>query len=809
MRKTKSRRANRPTRRMIDKRSSLTLRAAMPTARKPAAPQMATRDIVTRSIQVRAATLDEKTRSVEVVIATQGQVTVFDWWRCEVIDEILIADGGTFPDQLPLLANHSRFSLDDVLGSVREIRRDGDEWVGRAFFAEGDEESDKAWNKVRQGHLRDVSVGYQSTDYEDVAPESTLAVDGTEYTAGERRLRITREWEAKEVSVVPIGADPLAKVRRKPFSSPTGDRSNSMNPQLRKYLESIGLRRGASVKEAKEFHKGLNGVNRTLADGILAGTINHKRAIAAGGDQKLVRELLKRAVSADQTSTDDAEALDEEEDNAEEEDPEEDPMDNEEPTDGRSATTLQVRNGAGSAQTREDAVRAERDRVKAIRGLGASDVPTELVTRAIDDGWSTARASREFLTAVRESRSPSVPAGGAPGGIVHNHERDCNVRTLGLALVIRSNVNIEQYAKRHRIQGWENLAQQADQYREMSLYDVCREALRIEGRQVPYGRDETIRAAVSTGALSQIFTTSVNATLLQAWEEEPDSTIGWVSESDENDFKTNTAIKTDGSTGLEKLPRGGTAKDATMSDSAETYKLARYAKKFSIDEQDIIDDSFGALMEMPMEFGQGARRLRPDLVYAILLANPTLAETTGQLFNSTAVSTAGGHANLQTGALTADTLQTSMVAMGKQYLGSGKNKKPLNINPEHIIVPGELRFTAEILVSSAERIISAASGGTFNPLKGKLQVHVENRVGALGVTDPRTGTAYTGTATNYFLASRPGRTIRVAYRKGTARGPQLRSYVLDKGQWGIGWDVNLDITAVALDYRGLLKSTGA
>jgi hypothetical protein len=37
----------------------------------------------------------------------------------------------------------------------------------------------------------------------------------------------------------------------------------------------------------------------------------------------------------------------------------------------------------------------------------------------------------------------------------------------------------------------------------------------------------------------------------------------------------------------------------------------------------------------------------------------------------------------------------------------------------------------------------------------------------------------------------------------------MRSFVLDKGQWGLGWDINLDIGAAFMDYRGWYKSTGA
>jgi hypothetical protein len=70
---------------------------------------------------------------------------------------------------------------------------------------------------------------------------------------------------------------------------------------------------------------------------------------------------------------------------------------------------------------------------------------------------------------------------------------------------------------------WQNVAQRADRFNDMSLVDVCREALRMDGRDVPHSRDEMIRAAVSGGSLTQIFTTSVNAMLLMAYDEEPDS----------------------------------------------------------------------------------------------------------------------------------------------------------------------------------------------------------------------------------------------------------------------------------------------
>jgi len=86
---------------------------------------------------------------------------------------------------------------------------------------------------------------------------------------------------------------------------------------------------------------------------------------------------------------------------------------------------------------------------------------------------------------------------------------------------------------------------------------------------------------------------------------------------------------------------------------------------------------------------------------------------------------------------------------------------------------------------------------------------VDDRIGEIGVMDPRTAAARTGLDTNWFLFQGGSRGIRVAYRRGTNRQPQMRSFTLDRGQWGLGWDINLDIGVAVTEWRTMHKSTGA
>jgi hypothetical protein len=133
--------------------------------------------------------------------------------------------------------------------------------------------------------------------------------------------------------------------------------------------------------------------------------------------------------------------------------------------------------------------------------------------------------------------------------------------------------------------------------------------------------------------------------------------------------------------------------------------------------------------------------------------------------------------------------------MRQQYRGTGRNKVQLNIVPQFLIVPPELQFTAEILLTSAERF-KDSDNGSFNPLKGKLTADRRSapRHRRRHRSRQRDGVHRHGDQLLPGFA-RPGLHVKVAYRRGTNRSPRSAAFTLDKGQWGIGWDVNLDIGA--------------
>ncbi len=218
------------------------------------------------------------------------------------------------------------------------------------------------------------------------------------------------------------------------------------------------------------------------------------------------------------------------------------------------------------------------------------------------------------------------------------------------------------------------------------------------------------------------------------------------------------------------------------------------------------------MMAMPREMGIAARRLRPNLIYNAILENPTLVADSGAVFNATAVTTTGGHANLTTAVLASAGLQAAISDMGKQREAENQ---VLNIAPRFLLVPAALEWIADELTKEETliKLFADSSDPKYSPsnaiARRGITPVMDDRLGAGGVVDPDTGTIRTGSDTAWYLTAGGPRGIRAAYLRGTNRSPQLRSFNLDRGQWGVGWDIKHDLGVAFLDFRPWHKSTGA
>ena len=169
----------------------------------------------TRAITPVPQSINDEDRTARFTATTEQAAMVWDWERWDIISEVLRMDGVVLPKsgQVPLLDSHSRESVQNILGSARGFdfgERDGFDSLETLVRFADDEASQSAFEKVRGGHLTDVSVGYRVLESTWIPDGKRADVSGKTY---EGPVKVATKWELKELSLTPIGADNLAKVR--------------------------------------------------------------------------------------------------------------------------------------------------------------------------------------------------------------------------------------------------------------------------------------------------------------------------------------------------------------------------------------------------------------------------------------------------------------------------------------------------------------------------------------------------------------------------------------------------------------------
>lgn len=475
-----------------------------------------------------------------------------------------------------------------------------------------------------------------------------------------------------------------------------------------------------------------------------------------------------------------------------------------------------------------DLIAAERSRAAALQDLAAHGATSDQIRGWVSDGTTAERAALDLLNSRRSQTPTAGAAPSVPAAIVRDDGSRRTADVLSATIMLRAGLPVEKIpaprgvvgdqARQHR----ERIASMTEDYSDSSLVDICRAGLRQCGIDPDPSRHEMLRqvfavvnretgdptsrrSATSVGTMTGIFTNAFGAALQAAYDETEDSTIGWVAESEMPDYKINDRPRLASAGALELRARGSEAAHEAWSDVNEQYRIAEYAKQSVIDEQDIIDDRLGAFTQAPRMHGEAARRLRPDLVYSILLANDTLQQDGIALFDAT------DHLNLLTGgtsALGAPAMEAAIALMRSQR----ENGAVLNLMPRYLIVPQDLWGTAVRVTGSMELRGTLADDGVLNAIQSLgIQPRMDARLGVAGTVDPSTvpPTVRAGSATGWYLATAGGRGgIEVAYLRGRSRSPVLRTSVLTQGRWGIAIDVQHSIGAKALDFRGLVASAG-
>jgi hypothetical protein len=737
----------------------------------------------TAPVQIAAAAGEGNAKRTFSIIAYTGEpMSIWPWDQRVVIDLDTL---DLSQQRIPALYDHYAH-IDHVVGQVETLEVGPAGLVASGFFTPSSGEDPaqdycaKVLSKADSGYQWQASVGGNPATVDEVKAGESIKVNGRDYTGP---CYVARGVQLREISFVVLGGD------RKTSAVVARNSLKGTSMKFEDWLLTLGFDDASTLSEVQK----------------------------ANLMQKFQEEYPDSGEATTTTTAAEGEGEDDEEETP--------------PAPANAAANPPRIKGSKkpnviAARRRREAAEVERiDEIRRVcasadnptlsLGSGAAVRQVSIAAHAIAQGWSANETRREVeLQQLRASRAQG------PFPIIHGHDRDCTMQGLQGAMILRAGGRLDHPAYQSQravavgLPAWLRMSINAEQrqqameaahrYSQLSAADLCREAIRLDGKDAPLNRQDMIRAAFSGSSLSNIFTTNVNAVLIATYMEAPDTTATWTQETDVNDFKTQDEIQLQKGSGLTKLPRGGEADHANRADKVESYKISRYANQFQIDEQDIIDDNLSAFSDIPLEMGNAAARLRPDLVYSIVLDNPALTASGRDLFNAT-------DGNLDTtAALAIATLKAAVSAM-MLFQQNGVN---LNIKATHLIVPPTLIYTARELVQSATVIVARGGStdttverGTLNTLQAdQLQIVSDARL-ENGVTDPDSGTTHSGSTSTWYLASTMVRTIKVAYLAGTGRSPQVRPFTLDKGKWGLGWDIKMDIGAKAMDWRGMHKAT--
>lgn len=341
-------------------------------------------------------------------------------------------------------------------------------------------------------------------------------------------------------------------------------------------------------------------------------------------------------------------------------------------------------------------------------------------------------------------------------------------------------------------------------FRGMSLLEIGRDFVEARGVQTRGMEKMQLAAAILTRAgqlgtsdFPSILANVANKRLRMAYMENQGSYAIWARRApNAPDFKSINVTQLSGAPDLLQTNEAGEFKYGTMTDSGETYKVITYGRIVSLTRQAIVNDDLRAFDRLIGAYGMAARRLENRLVYSQLTANAALADT-GNLFNATAVTTAGGHANLGSGAGSALQLTSLTTARTAMRVQKGLQGEELNIVPSYLIVPAALEQTSYQLTSNQYVPLASANINEFR------------QGGRTALTPVVESVLDANSATAWYLASDSGQvdTVEYCYLDG-AEGPVIESemgFEVD----GMSWRCRLDFAAKAIDFRGLYKSNGA
>jgi ATP-dependent protease ClpP protease subunit len=439
---------------------------------------------------------------------------------------------------------------------------------------------------------------------------------------------------------------------------------------------------------------------------------------------------------------------------------------------------------AAKAAARTEALQAEAARVSEIRAMFAPHSVNHLGLMAEcvgDQSCTAADASKKLLAALAADATPTA-------GVTHNvlDQRDKFIAGASNAILARIDPG----------KGGEKL-QAGNEYAGMGLKALIRVALRNAGvsgadRLEGSALAAKLFASHSSSDFPYLLANTAAKLLRASYANAPTTWQQWAPTMSVSDFKQHSIVSLSAFSDLATKAEGAEYTQGTLSEYRETIQASTKGRYIGLTREMVVNDDLGAFTRLASALGWAAANSVDKAVYAYVEANGTLSDG-GALFNSTAVSTTGGHANLASAnaAVTVSSLAIGEAAMAAQ--ADPSRATVLGLRPRFLVVPyGKKQIAWEVLNSPTDVASSNSAKRNYAASLGLELIAAPN---------------LTGSTAWYLFADRNTPCIEVAFLDG-----QQTPYIEEDVEFmtdEMRMKVRLDFGVAATEWRTGFKNAGA
>ena len=451
--------------------------------------------------------------------------------------------------------------------------------------------------------------------------------------------------------------------------------------------------------------------------------------------------------------------------------------------DDRTAVAIAASKGV-SMNVDEEGIRAqERERLSKITALCDGDWGKDkdrvdaLKARAIEGEIELEDLSAKLLGFMRGAR-PSV-------GVIRPAITAPQPLAIEAALLMR----LGHDALAEKALG-ERACEAGERLGATNMLDLCRACLEQDGMEVPRGRMELVKAAMSSYSLPVALGNAANKLLLAAYEESPATWRSFCAVRSVPDFKEATAIRPSFTGNLEPVAPGGELKHGSVGENVTGFRIDTFGKVFGIDRRDLVNDDLSLFEDTARSLGRAAMRKLADLIYA------TLLENAGTFFSA-------GNGNLVDGPDSALSLHSLATAIMRMRTQRDAEHNDLDLVPTTLLVPPELSVQAKSLLES-EFLQRVAEQPTGNSLRRAVALEVEPRLSNTGKFGEK------ASAEHWYLFAAPSASPQIVAFLDGRQAPTLEFHGLEAtpDRLAVSWKVYMDFGSALCDHRAAVRVVG-